>query len=818
MSDKEEEEGPREVPDHTEDGASNSSPPELQLPDKTTTITTTEIEVQDGWGRTGLYQGEYYYCNNKKMMIPHGYGSIKYYDPDTARTSPHSYYQGPWKDGFFHGPQATYVTPTQEYQGTFFEGQPHEEGRLVVYHNVNARQRRKSYRYTGQFEFNHKHGFGTMEWYDHKNDNDVVTATYQGEFQMNERIGYGEYRTTTTDDTTIHYVGQFQNAYHGQGIYTSTTTTTNNKTDSYQKYYCGQFQNGKPHGYGIQRLEKTKKHTVKEGKWNQGQFIQSVKFLQMVVRDTNASFPLSHGLLSSHHNNNHNKIIMVSSYQGLWDTIQQMPAAGHAVLQFARPNHQNTTNTTNTTPEPSTVLESYQGQILAGGIFHGTGTLVANQSRDVYEGEFWLGYKHGQGTYTWKHNNHNQKEDGVRTFHGTYERNVRTHGRMVYPHHGLYEGEFQNNLRHGNGKFTFQDGSVYNGEWQHGQYHGYGTLVFVNGKVYKGQFQKGQAHGFGQEHDPTGELLYEGEFLCGERKEIFLERKQRQEEKQERIMTTTTTNQGRPPPPREPPPPPPPPATDDHETVVDVQITDCEGKPGKYTGIILKSTQKPNGVGKMVYDDKRRIHEGFWKDGSKEGYGRCQFVLQGDLHEGEYQNNVRHGKGTYVWKDGRRYEGEYKHDLRHGSGIFSYANGDMYQGEFENGLRSGHGRFDFEKGKAYYEGNWKKGMYHGEGVLVWPDGSEYRGDFCEGLLHGEGILKDANGSIKKEGTWINGRFSADIDITTATTTSRNSSTGSKEAAPETTTVQEEAGTTTTAAVPVTPPTATRPTTRVVHLD
>ena len=37
---------------------------------------------------------------------------------------------------------------------------------------------------------------------------------------------------------------------------------------------------------------------------------------------------------------------------------------------------------------------------------------------------------------------------------------------------GEYEGEFLNDLAHGNGVFTYKDGTKYTGEWQNDNKHG----------------------------------------------------------------------------------------------------------------------------------------------------------------------------------------------------------------------------------------------------------------------------------------------------------------------------------------------------------
>jgi hypothetical protein len=37
-----------------------------------------------------------------------------------------------------------------------------------------------------------------------------------------------------------------------------------------------------------------------------------------------------------------------------------------------------------------------------------------------------------------------------------------------------------------------------------------------------------------------------------------------------------------------------------------------------------------------------------------------------------------HGKGTYIWEDGRRYEGEYKNDIKHGPGKYYWPDGKKF--------------------------------------------------------------------------------------------------------------------------------------------
>lgn len=84
------------------------------------------------------------------------------------------------------------------------------------------------------------------------------------------------------------------------------------------------------------------------------------------------------------------------------------------------------------------------------------------------------------------------------------------------------------------------------------------------------------------------------------------------------------------------------------------------------------------------------------------GYG-TYVLAKGGKYEGEWDQGVRHGTGTYYYPDGARiYRGEWKQNVRfsarmsralthtwrqlkHGKGTFTYENGDKYDGEFLNG-------------------------------------------------------------------------------------------------------------------------------------
>ena len=67
-----------------------------------------------------------------------------------------------------------------------------------------------------------------------------------------------------------------------------------------------------------------------------------------------------------------------------------------------------------------------------------------------------------------------------------------------------------------------------------------------------------------------------------------------------------------------------------------------------------------------------------------------------------------HGKGTYTWKDGRKYDGQYLHDKKHGNGIYTWADGRRYDGQWAYGKQNGKGKYILPDGTVRV-GVWEDG-------------------------------------------------------------------------------------------------------------
>jgi hypothetical protein len=64
--------------------------------------------------------------------------------------------------------------------------------------------------------------------------------------------------------------------------------------------------------------------------------------------------------------------------------------------------------------------------------------------------------------------------------------------------YGKYEGEFHNDVLHGNATFYYHSGDVYIGEYVEGRIEGQGTYLMVNGDKYEGMFRDYAFDGVGK--------------------------------------------------------------------------------------------------------------------------------------------------------------------------------------------------------------------------------------------------------------------------------------------------------------------------------
>lgn len=169
-----------------------------------------------------------------------------------------------------------------------------------------------------------------------------------------------------------------------------------------------------------------------------------------------------------------------------------------------------------------------------------------------------------------------------------------------------------------------------------------------------------------------------------------------------------------------------------------------------------------NGEGTLIMDNGIK-YVGQFKDGQYHGVGICYWPNGGGRYEGEWENNLPHGKGSRLLSTGKRQAGwfekgifqghskpgeevqtkggEYRIDrystgcisgtCKNGRGVFVYSNKAMYIGWFRNGNRDGQGICHYPNGNSY-EGDWENGQPHGYGTMTYANGQECYGRWVNG--------------------------------------------------------------------------------------
>ncbi|KAL9185693.1 hypothetical protein ACHAXT_003470 [Thalassiosira profunda] len=124
----------------------------------------------------------------------------------------------------------------------------------------------------------------------------------------------------------------------------------------------------------------------------------------------------------------------------------------------------------------------------------------------IYDGDWENGERHGEGTMKYA-------SGGV--FKGEWL-NDKCHGqgRRKWANGNVYEGGWKSGVRHGTGTCKYADGDIYVGGWKDGSVHGNGTFKWADGDEYVGGWKDGMEHGQGKWTGSNGNV-YEGEFAGG---------------------------------------------------------------------------------------------------------------------------------------------------------------------------------------------------------------------------------------------------------------------------------------------------------------
>ena len=156
-----------------------------------------------------------------------------------------------------------------------------------------------------------------------------------------------------------------------------------------------------------------------------------------------------------------------------------------------------------------------------------------------------------------------------------------------------------------------------------------------------------------------------------------------------------------------------------------------------------------HGEGKLTFDDMS-YYEGEFYKGTYHGQGTFDYGESGGKYVGEWSYGLEQGRGTQFYANGNIYKGQWKDGLRHGQGSYLYNSGDKYVGSHSYGNRHGTGTYTYDGGEEY-SGNFHFGQLDGQIVSIHPDGEKnicfYKKDLLEGKcskIYSSGTMEVCN--------------------------------------------------------------------------
>jgi hypothetical protein len=215
-------------------------------------------------------------------------------------------------------------------------------------------------------------------------------------------------------------------------------------------------------------------------------------------------------------------------------------------------------------------------------------------------------------------------------------RGVQLHGKGQYTSKVFkYQGEFRDGLKHGTGKYEWENGDRYEGTFADDRPNGNGKYQFANGDTYEGEVKAGVVAGRGTYVTKAGDRI-EGSFVGGLANGTGIYR---------------------------------------------------FASGDRYEGDLANG--KPHGKGRYFAKGGDRIEAPF-VNGLANGKGVYHFS-NNDRYEGDIRDGALTGTGAYFYASGQKYEGEMVNGVPQGKGTFWFADGSRFEGVFESGLARAKG-------------------------------------------------------------------------------------------------------------------------------
>eukprot|EP00741_Cyanophora_paradoxa_P025073 tig00000342_g24201.t1 len=375
----------------------------------------------------------------------------------------------------------------------------------------------------------------------------------------------------------------------------------------------------------------------------------------------------------------------------------------------------------------------YVGDLNQSGRPHGRGIWtkpsLSGRTQQEYSGDWHDGMRHGKGRYSYENKD---------VYEGEWRESRRYgRGQMKYCNGDLYEGEWVNDRRDGFGSMRYAGREYYEGMWRQDARDGRGFYQFADGREYDGPFRANEAHGAnGFCLWPDGDLYFGdwekntmqgmGTYFWPGGKQYYAGQWKAGQRTGQGTLTIGERDQ----------------------RIRWALHTDAlsewrEGRrpPGRISEL-FRDLQRMQGAdlrGGAPRDEQLEVYKGIWTNGVLDGKG---MFLKGSSQWISAVLAGRRGKEAGdvgfmfegVFRQGKRLQGTYTHrDGRSAtkaestSGTIEWPNGGKYKGQMEDGIRGGTGTQIYPDG-GKYEGSWHEDVRHGDGKQTYGTNAESMAD------------------------------------------------------------------------------------------
>ena len=366
----------------------------------------------------------------------------------------------------------------------------------------------------------------------------------------------------------------------------------------------------------------------------------------------------------------------------------------------------------------------------------------------IFEGEYLNGLRNGKGKeyrFCYGNNDYNYKPIIDENIYDTPLFLKANYNRFHFEK--IFEGEYLNGLRNGNGKEFYSNGRLkFEGEYLNGKrWNGIGYTPINNDIIYQVKNGTGKV----KEYYPDGKLKFEGEYLNGE-----IHGKFKQYSIEYKVIEFWQCEQI-------------------ENTEIYYLFFEGEYLCGKRSGKGKKYGLNEKGV-------KTLIFEGEYLNDERNGKGKEFYYNTKLKYEGEYLNDKRNGKGKEYYENEKlKFEGEYLKGERWNGKVYEYYSNNnhnklKFEGEYVDGkkwngkgydinnkiiftLTNGNGKIkeynNFDK--LQFEGEYLNGEKNGKGIEYY-DGEKlaFEGEYLNGLKS-KGKEYYYNIKLKYEGVYLN---------------------------------------------------------------